>query len=232
MLFRDTLAFPTTPCINSAILTKSTFGCRHQQRYLDTRILLSNVFVCLVLEFQRPCTNILEDFRRCRVFLPISRGLPDSLPHQHNKSLDISYTLSLRLIYNCSDQDQHFCGRMLWWTARPLRSSLSWFRACALTILVSSLGYCLISTQKHARLRRQSARDSHYTTNLDPLSTLDSCPVSGSAQRIVVSVKTGATEAAVKTPTQMQTTLRCIENVLLFSDLEQDIGDYHLHDAL
>lgn len=48
---------------------------------------------------------------------------------------------------------------------------------------------------------------------------------------IVVSVKTGATEAE-KIITQMQTTLRCVKNVLFFSDLEQDIGEYHLHDSL
>lgn len=47
-----------------------------------------------------------------------------------------------------------------------------------------------------------------------------------------MSVKTGATEAAAKVPTQMQTALRCVKNVFLFSDLEQDIGEYHLYDAL
>jgi hypothetical protein len=30
----------------------------------------------------------------------------------------------------------------------------------------------------------------------------------------------------------MQTTLRCAKNVILFLDLEQDIKQYHLHDAL
>ena len=47
-----------------------------------------------------------------------------------------------------------------------------------------------------------------------------------------MSVKTGATEAAEKIPSLMQTSLRCAKHVLLFSDLEQDIESYHIHDAL
>ncbi|KAK0123950.1 hypothetical protein ONS95_008939 [Cadophora gregata] len=60
------------------------------------------------------------------------------------------------------------------------------------------------------------------------------CPHSAIAEKIVISVKTGATEAAAKIPIQRQTTLRCAEHVFFFSDLEQDLeeGQYHLHDAL
>ncbi len=53
-----------------------------------------------------------------------------------------------------------------------------------------------------------------------------------SRARIVVSVKTGASEAAERIPTQMQTCLRDVEHVVFFSDLEQDIGEYHMHDSL
>jgi hypothetical protein len=67
---------------------------------------------------------------------------------------------------------------------------------------------------------------------MDYFLTSESYPVSNSAQRIVVSAKTGATEAAAKIPMQMQTTLKCAKNVFLLSGLEQDIGEYHLHDAL
>lgn len=122
--------------------------------------------------------------------------------------------------------------KMLPWAARPPRS---WFRACVFMILLCFIVYCL-SIQRHTRRRasfsaNQSA-NSHHAADLDDSTTSDSCPASTSAQRIVVSVKTGATEAAVKIPMQMQTTLRCVKNVFLFSDLEQDIGEYHLHDAL
>jgi len=50
--------------------------------------------------------------------------------------------------------------------------------------------------------------------------------------RLVVSVKTGATEARHKIPTQMRTTLSCVENVLIFSDLAQNIEGYQIRDAL
>jgi hypothetical protein len=53
-----------------------------------------------------------------------------------------------------------------------------------------------------------------------------------SAAKIAVSVKTGASEAEDRIPVVMQTTLRCAENVVIFSDLEQDVGQYHLYDAL
>jgi hypothetical protein len=49
---------------------------------------------------------------------------------------------------------------------------------------------------------------------------------------IAIAVKTGATEAAEKIPTQMLTSLSCAQNVMIFSDLEQSIAGYQLHDAL
>jgi hypothetical protein len=49
---------------------------------------------------------------------------------------------------------------------------------------------------------------------------------------IAIAVKTGATEAAERIPTQMHTSLRCAQNVMIFSDMEQTIGDYQLYDAL
>lgn len=58
------------------------------------------------------------------------------------------------------------------------------------------------------------------------------CPGGELAHEIVVAVKTGATEAEEKVPAIMQTSLRCAPNVLIFSDLEQDVGGYHLYDSL
>uniref|UniRef100_A0A0B7JSB0 Glycosyltransferase family 31 protein n=1 Tax=Bionectria ochroleuca TaxID=29856 RepID=A0A0B7JSB0_BIOOC len=49
---------------------------------------------------------------------------------------------------------------------------------------------------------------------------------------IVVVMKTGATESYSKIPTQLLTSLQCIPNVLLFSDLNQQIGEHKLHDVL
>ncbi|KAH6716806.1 hypothetical protein BKA61DRAFT_477275 [Leptodontidium sp. MPI-SDFR-AT-0119] len=58
------------------------------------------------------------------------------------------------------------------------------------------------------------------------------CPDPELASNIVIAVKTGASEASEKIPTLMQTSLRCAKNIFFFSDLEQDIGPYHLHDVL
>lgn len=49
---------------------------------------------------------------------------------------------------------------------------------------------------------------------------------------IAIAVKTGATEAVEKIPVLMRTSLQCAKNVKIFSDLEQDIAGYHLHDAI
>ncbi|KAH6682836.1 hypothetical protein B0J14DRAFT_468567 [Halenospora varia] len=65
-----------------------------------------------------------------------------------------------------------------------------------------------------------------------PVSSSNSCHDFPSSAKIVVAIKTGASEAASKLPAQMKTTLRCASHVVFFSDLEQDIGEYHLHDAL
>ncbi|KAK6538946.1 hypothetical protein TWF694_010496 [Orbilia ellipsospora] len=58
------------------------------------------------------------------------------------------------------------------------------------------------------------------------------CPQDPIADNIVIVVKTGATEAQEKIPALMHTSLRCVKNVLIFSDREQDMGPYHLHEAL
>lgn len=68
------------------------------------------------------------------------------------------------------------------------------------------------------------------------ISIVSNGPCAGyeSFDRLVITVKTGATEALGKIPTQLQTSLRCVppENVLLFSDMAQEIGDRHVFDSL
>jgi hypothetical protein len=49
---------------------------------------------------------------------------------------------------------------------------------------------------------------------------------------ILFIVKTGATEIYEKLPTQLLTTLGCTRDFLIFSDLEEQIGPYHILDAL
>ncbi|KAI1812641.1 glycosyltransferase family 31 protein [Poronia punctata] len=49
---------------------------------------------------------------------------------------------------------------------------------------------------------------------------------------VLLVMKTGATEAFDRIPTQLLTTLSCLPDFLLFSDMEQQIGPYHIYDAL
>ncbi|KAI9800986.1 MAG: hypothetical protein M1825_003520 [Sarcosagium campestre] len=49
---------------------------------------------------------------------------------------------------------------------------------------------------------------------------------------ILMVIKTGATEAYEKLPVQLMTTLKCSKDFLIFSNMDQYIGPYHLRDAL
>lgn len=49
---------------------------------------------------------------------------------------------------------------------------------------------------------------------------------------ILLVMKTGATESYDRVPVQIMTTLKCLDDFLLFSDLEQYIGGYHVRDSL
>ena len=58
-------------------------------------------------------------------------------------------------------------------------------------------------------------------------------PVNGlSPEEVVVIIKTGATEAYKALPIHLSTTLTHMPNVLLFSDHEQFMAQYHIQDAL
>lgn len=58
------------------------------------------------------------------------------------------------------------------------------------------------------------------------------CGILPGAGNVAIAVKTGATEAVEKIPIQMLTSLRCAQNVMIFSDLDQQIAGHQLHDAL
>ncbi|KAK3068377.1 hypothetical protein LTR53_014110 [Teratosphaeriaceae sp. CCFEE 6253] len=61
---------------------------------------------------------------------------------------------------------------------------------------------------------------------------LRGCPVIPSSADFLVSMKTGATELFAKLPEQMLTTLRCVPNYMVFSDIAQEMGDYHIYSSL
>lgn len=59
-----------------------------------------------------------------------------------------------------------------------------------------------------------------------------SCNGYPQADNILVIMKTGASESFSRVPTQLVTVLKCIPNFLIFSDMEQEIGGYKIHDSL
>ena len=60
----------------------------------------------------------------------------------------------------------------------------------------------------------------------------DGCPVAPEGDDIVVTVKTGASEANARLPVQLRTTLRCPPHILHFSDMAQKLGNITIHDSL
>jgi hypothetical protein len=71
-----------------------------------------------------------------------------------------------------------------------------------------------------------SAPDAVESTKSNPR-----CDSSRLADTLII-VKTGANEVYDKLPTQLITALECYKDLLIFSDLEQRIGHYEIHDAL
>jgi len=107
----------------------------------------------------------------------------------------------------------------------PSRSPVVWLRVGIFTTLVL-LAYFFLS--RHDDARKAGAP----LISVNKHSSSNFCHSLPLADNVVVAIKTGATEAADKIPVQMRTTLRCAKNLLIFSDLEQDIGKYHLYDSL
>ncbi len=64
--------------------------------------------------------------------------------------------------------------------------------------------------------------DLQYPTYCSPLNI----------SNIAFITKTGATEARDKIPSQLSTSLRCVADPLIFSDLDQTLGPYQAHDVL
>jgi hypothetical protein len=63
--------------------------------------------------------------------------------------------------------------------------------------------------------------------NRDPL--CDSFP---DTSGILLVMKTGASESFGKLPTQLMTVLKCLPDFLIFSDMEQHVAGYRVHDSL
>ncbi|KAF7549946.1 hypothetical protein G7046_g8176 [Stylonectria norvegica] len=72
------------------------------------------------------------------------------------------------------------------------------------------------------------------TTNstADSFGTKSICDSFPNMDNITLVMKTGATEAYDKLPTQLLTNMQCMPDFLLFSDLEQQIGNHKIHNVL
>jgi hypothetical protein len=96
----------------------------------------------------------------------------------------------------------------------------------------------LTSSSRHLISSPPSSKSNIRTTSrlTDPKDkSLHGCLAQPNLQNsdIVIVVKTGATEAFQKLPTQLLTFLSCAkEHVLIFSDMEQEIAGHHVYDAL
>lgn len=75
-----------------------------------------------------------------------------------------------------------------------------------------------------------SPHDSLYS---NPRSRPDGCAAYPEHANVAIVVKTGATEVFNKIPTQLMTFLSCaLEDVLIFSDMDQSIGSKRIYDSL
>ena len=102
------------------------------------------------------------------------------------------------------------------------RNLLSVLFVFCLIAVIYSLGYFPSPSSRPALVPSQ------------PLSTHpDShCNALAISPQTVVIVKTGANEIYDKLPTQLLTALHCYDDLLFFSDLQQQLGPYSIHDAL
>ena len=106
--------------------------------------------------------------------------------------------------------------------------------SASLRLLVGAVILSLVLIQFSLSSKRwqvvpETSKSTTTSNNQNPL-----CSNLTGTERIAITVKTGATEAAEKVPVQLRTSLRCVplENILWFSDMSQNIGDHELHDAL
>ena len=99
------------------------------------------------------------------------------------------------------------------------------FASCLLFILVSFLSFPL---QLHPLQwkRPSNTATTEYAKLKNPCNTFPTPPDT------LVIVKTGANEIYDKLPIQLLTMLQCYQDLLIFSDMEQRIGHYPVHDAL
>ena len=114
------------------------------------------------------------------------------------------------------------------------------FRHCLLFSFIASWVLYLLHLSRSSHSAKPTSlpsetHSSEANTNTTTTRTQPTPPCDGfiHSSDVVLTVKTGANEVYDKLATQLLTTLRCFDDeLLIFSDLEQRIGDHHIHDAL
>ena len=115
------------------------------------------------------------------------------------------------------------------------------FSRILVTVFSVSAVFGLFYTSYHGTpitLRWRKPQDTSPLASTPPLpgplpkTTGPGCTNVADVRNIAISVKTGATESMDKLPTQLMTSLRCVPDPMLFSDLDQTLGDYQIHDVL
>lgn len=104
------------------------------------------------------------------------------------------------------------------------RSLLSGILVFCLIAAIYSLRYLPLH---HSKPEPTVPKTESHSKPVDGRCNPDSIP-----PETVIVVKTGANEIYDKVPTQILTALHCYEDLLFFSDLDQQIGPYAVYDAL
>ncbi|KAH7149523.1 hypothetical protein B0J13DRAFT_621378 [Dactylonectria estremocensis] len=79
---------------------------------------------------------------------------------------------------------------------------------------------------------KETPNENNHGLSVYPESRTSPCDGFPSMDGIMLVMKTGATEAFTKLPTQLLTGLQCIDDFLIFSDLEQQVGKYRVYNVL
>lgn len=89
----------------------------------------------------------------------------------------------------------------------------------------------LFSAQQSLDLNRPSGVDDIYTSR-SFIDEQSGCPILPGIQDILVIIKSSAVVVENLLSAHLNTTLRCIPNFVLYSDLEEEVDGHHVYDAL
>ncbi len=132
---------------------------------------------------------------------------------------------------------QGFQDEKVQYYASRRRSSVGLKRRSRRTVLLA-LAVCFLVLYKFLlpqndglAVRPQGINDTLPAKQISPGAETPVCPESAIANDVLVVVRTGATEALEKLPIHFETTLRCVPDYIVYSDLEEEIHGHQVHDV-